>query len=169
MHGDRLRRINENEAGQTPTPGRKPRKWDFHTQEEVDQVLESCKGTRMHALMMLGFQTGMRPGEITALQWEDVRFGQQVVFVTRYLKGGERSSSRRGIPISDDLVAALKARKETYDTSPWVVHAGGRRGARQRCAELPHGRGVQGCRVPPLHGGPELLRCHAIRCHPSRY
>lgn len=65
----------------------------------------------MYALM-IGFQTGMRPGEIRALHWADLDFTNHVVFVVRYLKTGERSNARRGIPMSDQVAAALKAHRE---------------------------------------------------------
>ena len=84
-----------------PRPGVKPRDWDFLTQEQVETVLSSVEGTRMHALMVIGFECGLRPGELRALHWDDIDFRHQCLYVVRYLKGGVRSTSRREVPLSD--------------------------------------------------------------------
>lgn len=96
-----------------PQAGVAPRAWDFLTQAEVEVVLDSVKGTRMEALMMAGFMTGMRPGELRALQWEDIDFGQRVLYVVKYIKPGA-PSSRRGIPLPARLVTSLQEHQERY-------------------------------------------------------
>lgn len=96
-----------------PQAGVTPRAWDFLTQAEVEVVLTSVKGTRMEALMMAGFMCGMRPGELRALQWEDIDFRQQVLYVVKYIKPGA-PASRRGIPLPARLVTALQEHQERY-------------------------------------------------------
>ena len=103
---------NEAEAVELPEAGVKPRDWDFLTQEQVETVLSSVEGTRMHALMVIGFECGLRPGELRALHWDDIDFRHQCLYVVRYLKGGVRSTSRREVPLSDRGVAALREHKE---------------------------------------------------------
>lgn len=90
-----------------PTAGHQPRERDWLTPEQVELVLGKCEAdTQMYAIVMTGVYTGLRPQEIRALQWADIDYRSQLVYVVRYLKTG---TSRRGVPMSDDLAEALKA------------------------------------------------------------
>lgn len=115
----RRRKIDRNdaEAVELPEAGVKPRDWDFLDQETVEKILSQTEGTPMHALMMTGFYLGLRPGEIRALQWDDIDFSRGVLYVVRYLKN---RTSRRGIRLPQRLLAALRSHRQEYASGSHV-------------------------------------------------
>lgn len=107
-----------------PEPGHQPREKNWLNLEQVDTVLEVViDDLMMHALMLTGIHTGLRPGEIRVLRWEDIDFDRQILYEIRYLKTG---TSRRGIPMSDDLVVARKALQVVTSTPLVFTYEGGK-------------------------------------------
>lgn len=95
------------------------------------------KPTAQNIGVLLALCTGMRIGEVCALQWQDVDFGQRIITVRHTvgrvynceLKSTEKiqsspktRSSCREIPISKQLLQCLKMVKKT-SASPFVVGA----------------------------------------------
>lgn len=102
-----------------PEAGHKTRARHFLTQETVETILTLTEGNRMHALMMLGFMLGLRPGEIRALKWEHVDLRKGVLYIVRYarLTGDgdvKTASSRRAMKIPARLLEALVAHQARY-------------------------------------------------------
>ena len=58
---------------------KKPRR--VLTVEEERIFLEEAKGSYYYNLYVVALETGMRIGELTGLQWEDVDFGNKVIHV----------------------------------------------------------------------------------------
>lgn len=96
---------------------------------------------RYRDAFILDLHTGMRLGELTALDWEDVDLENKSIFVyktavmvnERYDDGEKKSGvhqeiqespkkskSRRHIPLNGDAIAALERLKEQADDSPYV-------------------------------------------------
>lgn len=84
------------------------------TKDEQSAFLEAAKkqGIEWYYIFKLYFESSMRRGELVALQWQDVDFNNQLLYVRRnivYTKGGESVStpktkrSNRCIPFSDTL------------------------------------------------------------------
>ncbi|PQM53759.1 site-specific integrase [Mycolicibacter virginiensis] len=110
--------VAKNVAAQVDRPT-VPRKEATHlTALQVRDLLRSIAGSR-HALpIQLAARTGMRRGEVLALRWRDVDLKRGVVTVAGTLSGtgkalrreasAKTDSSHRPLPLSADLVAALK-------------------------------------------------------------
>jgi integrase len=75
----RLGRFNRRQGD-----GRKP---EFLTQEEGEHLLEVTKVLHPHfyPLLLTALRTGMRLGEILAVQWDDIQFGESEVDTNRYI------------------------------------------------------------------------------------
>ena len=84
---------------------------------------ELAKGARARAdytsLLRTAVFTGLRLGELLGLQWQDVDFEERVIIVQRqWTKTHEFSTPKtaagtRRVPITTDMVALLRAEKET--------------------------------------------------------
>lgn len=103
------------------------------SQDEVKLLLSHFKGHRLEHAMMLIFNTGLRIGELLALQWNEIEIiddSQGLVHVnsswgkTTYgmqRKAPKTKSSKRTIPFNNKaLVTALKLAKKR-SKSNWVV------------------------------------------------
>lgn len=109
-------------------PPRVPRK-PIHplTLEQVRSLLKEAQGDRHEGLYVLALSTGMRIGELLALQWRDVDLDADVLQVRKTLrhhrKGGgwtmaepNSKRSRRRIALSTTAVAALRAHRARQAT-----------------------------------------------------
>lgn len=90
--------------------------------EEFDAICDRFpQGTPYYIPFMIGFYTGMRIGEVTALSWDDIDLENKTISVTKNLvmkDNGEfdietpkTKSSIRTISIGDTLVKTLKKHK----------------------------------------------------------
>jgi len=86
--------------------------------EETCRLLEAASGDRLEALYVLAIATGLRQGELLALNWEDVDLERGVLRVRRTLTrtGGKVSlgepktkKSRRSVYLTSAAVRALHA------------------------------------------------------------
>jgi integrase len=104
-----------------PKPGRGPGEPTFLTKDQVELAIDAAEGTRMHALVMIGFMLGLRPGEIRALRWEAIDFGTGLVDIVSYArKTGDTGRmktglSRRSLKAPRRLLAALQAHQESFN------------------------------------------------------
>lgn len=110
---------------------------------EIDRQTASTKKYiyRYRDAFILDLHTGMRLGELTALNWEDIDFENKSVFVyktavmvnERYDDGEKKSGvhqeiqespkkskSRRHIPLNDDAITALERLRAQAGDSPYV-------------------------------------------------
>jgi integrase len=88
------------------------------TPEQAKQFLEAAKGSPLEALFVLALTTGMRRGELLALQWADIDFVRAILQVrrtiTRLPKRGfvvsepKTTKSRRAIQLTELAIEALK-------------------------------------------------------------
>src|SRR5208337_2090662 len=85
------------------------------THEEVKTFLETCQKSfpEYHPFFLCAFRTGMRLGELLALQWGDVDWNSGFIRVSRSYKVGRFSATKTGkarrVDMSDQLFASLKA------------------------------------------------------------
>src|SRR5215212_3254314 len=91
------------------------------TAEEANRLIEAARGDRLEALYVLAVHTGMRQGELLALNWQDVDLDEGVVRVSLTLtrdRGrlsiGEPKTkrSRRTIHLTQTVVRKLKGHLE---------------------------------------------------------
>jgi integrase len=100
----------------------------FLTDEQYDSLRDELPG-ELKALFVTGYITGLRRGEITAIQWPQVDFEAGLITLD---KGETKNDDPRSVPILDGdmrdlLVAAKKDRDEQWPHSPWVFSRGGER------------------------------------------
>ncbi len=93
-----------------------PQKYDFLTQEECRQLLDSSDGI-WRDMIVVALETGMRFGEIIALRWEDLDFKSGELTVTQAyaegVLGSPKSNQLRRIPMSDSVLHILNPTKNT--------------------------------------------------------
>jgi integrase len=83
----------------------------FLTPEEVARLLAAAEGSSLRDMILMAARTGMRIGELLALDWSDVDLQKGTVTVRRNLVLGKLLSPKnnriRELPITNDLAAAL--------------------------------------------------------------
>lgn len=98
----------------------KRRDVDPFTRDEVDRVAVEL-GPRLGAMVVFAAETGLRPGELAALEWRDIDRDQGVVHVKRVIAGGrvkepKTERSRRRVPLTARAVVALDSLPRRIDT-----------------------------------------------------
>jgi integrase len=116
-------------------PPRVPKKEiDVLTAEQVASLLAAAKGNRFEALFVLALGTGMRLGEIFALQWQSVDLDRAALSVRHTLvelngqltlAEPKTAKSRRRIELPKSVVAALRRHQllhveAGFEDSEWV-------------------------------------------------
>lgn len=101
-----------------PKAGRPERK--FLTVEQAEAFLVALKGDRLEALFVLALNTALRQGELLALTWgavdlhgEWLRVGASLQRYSGHkrIKEPKTAASRRGIPLTRQALAALRAQR----------------------------------------------------------
>jgi integrase len=105
------------------------------TREEVSAFLEATKryAPPYHPFFLCAVRTGMRLGELLALQWNDIDFHGRFIVVQRNYTRGElatpKSGESRRVDMSRELTQTLKdlltnrqleAAMEKAEISPWI-------------------------------------------------
>ncbi|MFK7778296.1 MAG: site-specific integrase [Gimesia sp.] len=111
-----FRMIRENPCGPVRKPKHSKAKANPFSVDEVQSLLKHLKGKQFHNLVYVAITTGMRPGELFGLFWENVDFDNAQIHVMQQLSnaGGRKKlkppktkSSVRTIDISQSTVDAL--------------------------------------------------------------
>jgi integrase len=109
--------IPNNVADAVRAPKPAPKGMSPLSSNETRSLLEAARGNRLEALYVLAVHTGMRQGELLALNWQDVDLDEGVVRVSRTLtrNGGrlvigepKTRRSRRTIHLTQTAVRKLK-------------------------------------------------------------
>jgi integrase len=113
--------------------------FDWYRLPEVGQLLAAARDVHDRALLHLACCTGLRAGEILALQWQVIDETAAVVRVqrsrTRQATKSTKSGRHRSIPLTSDLLRDLRAHGGG-DRDGLVFHRGGqplRIGQLQEC------------------------------------
>ena len=85
--------------------------------DQTRALLKAAEGNRLEALYIVAVHTGMRPGEILGLRWDDVNFDSGTLQLNRALSDGEFNApktarSRRRIKLTAGSVKALRAHRK---------------------------------------------------------
>lgn len=87
-------------------------KVDYLSEEECELLLNKTKGVIVE-MILLALRTGLRFGELIALNWQDVNLDRKILTVdksiSKGLMGSTKSNKARYIPLSSDLTMALGA------------------------------------------------------------
>lgn len=113
--------ITKNVASVVKKPTYKQPKMKAWTKEEMETFLDKTRNSRFHVFYLISLTTGMRIGEICALNWGDVDFKNKRITVTKtvvyadkqlYIKESPKTDgSNRTIDIPDFVVNYLKRYK----------------------------------------------------------
>jgi len=98
----------------------------FLTDEQHDKLLAELP-EELKALYLTGYITGLRRGEITGIQWDQVDFEAGLITLA---KGETKNDEARSVPILEGemrelLTAAKKERDGKWPNSPWVFSRAG--------------------------------------------
>lgn len=109
----------------------KPRRWQnvqklkvpkgrivFHTTEEISAILANCPSEGWRLVVLLGARAGLRRGEIAALQWQDVDFKNNQLYIAP-----NKTEKHRFVPMPKDLREALQNAQKCSKTD-FVVEVG---------------------------------------------
>jgi type III restriction enzyme len=88
------------------------------TVEQLSKFLQVASGDRQAVLWLTLADTGMRPGEVFALRWDDVDLVGKTVHVQRAIERGSRrvKSTKTGATRYVDLTPRLAKALDTYQT-----------------------------------------------------
>ncbi|MBA3823177.1 MAG: tyrosine-type recombinase/integrase [Ktedonobacterales bacterium] len=117
----RLRLIPRNQAELVKPPRYEPAPKQVLSEAQVLKLLDAVKGDSLEALYPLVLSTGMREGELFALQWEDIDFDKGILHVRHNMQDigpGYRMakpksrSSRRTITLAPLALQALREHRQ---------------------------------------------------------
>lgn len=134
--------ISKNPVELTTRPRKNKKKVDFRvmTAEEQKLFLKEASNSPYYNYYVVSLGTGMRSGEVRALEWSDVDFDNKIIHVKgtlKYINGKgyvkdspKTASSERDIPMLEEVWKALKQqRKEQLELkfalgNQWRPHKG---------------------------------------------
>jgi integrase len=114
------RLLSSNPSDGVLLPKKKSREMRPLTQDETKVFLDKAQSDRLAAFFELALTTGMRPGELCGLKWDDVDFDDGAIRVQRtlvrdkngwYLRDPKTARGKRLIPIPQQTIDALRAHK----------------------------------------------------------
>lgn len=77
--------------------------------EEFRNLLAACPDSRWRGICAVGYFAGLRQGEILALEWSDLDFGSGVIHVRNKADHRTKSGKNRDVPMSAEVVSALRS------------------------------------------------------------
>lgn len=95
------------------------------TEQEQEIFMSELKGNFYYEFIALLLTTGMRFGEAAALQWHDIDYKQNVIYITKTLTFSEEGqiiigtspkseAGKREIPMNDTIKEILKTQKKKF-------------------------------------------------------
>lgn len=135
----RLIRHNPAKDAEPPRYTTAGREYDVLSWEGVRAFFEAAKGDRYEALFVTAVLSGMRPAEIRALSWDDLRLpasGEGEAIVRNavveidgqrpYIRRGTKTGRGRSVPLLPPAVAALSAHKARQNEERMAARSCGR-------------------------------------------
>ena len=98
------------------------RHFRYLTCEEIDKLLDACRQSpnpQLYVFVVTALNTGMRLGELTALEWKDVDFKRGTLRVDNKEDHHTKNYEPRTIPMNDQLIEVLSKHPRRLD-SPYV-------------------------------------------------
>jgi integrase len=94
----------------------RPQKFDHLTKVESRLLLDNCEGM-LRDMILVALRTGLRFGELTALEWSDIDFVSNKITVARTIFQGRVESTKsnkiRHIPMTDEVSHMLSIKTKT--------------------------------------------------------
>lgn len=111
--------IKKNVARRVSAPKVSKPKVEYLDRRQAKVFLQNVKNDRLYALYLLALTTGMRPGELLGLRWQDVDFKQcrivikQIVMEGKLIQDGAKTKySSRTIDISKTVLTELRQHRK---------------------------------------------------------
>jgi integrase len=113
--------VSRNVAAVRRPPAVEEREVEILSPDQVKAVLDSLRGHSLHPIASLALTTGMRRGELLALEWSDVDLDRAVLRVERSLeetraglrlKPPKTKRGRRNIALPPEAVAMLREHRK---------------------------------------------------------
>lgn len=79
----------------------------FLTKEEVHEILNKARDTRLYPAIVTAIYTGMRKGELFNLEWQDIDFNRNVISIRNRAGFTTKSKKARAIPLHNNLREVL--------------------------------------------------------------
>lgn len=84
-----------------------------YTAAERSTLLAACRDDE-RPMVQFWFETGLRPGELQALEWEHIDFSRRIAKITQnqvagVIKAPKTAAGRREVDLSHDAIVALQA------------------------------------------------------------
>lgn len=102
-----------------------PRVWQVepahYTKTDFRKLLQTIEDRELRELCICAVSTGLRLGELVALQWVDVDFARKVIFMQNSDLHTTKNKRNRVVPMSQQLWRMLTFRKESA-SSELVFH-----------------------------------------------
>lgn len=79
--------------------------------DEIEKLLDACgrsDNPQLYPFIAVGLNTGMRLGELTALEWKDIDFKRGILRVDNKKDHHTKNYQVRAIPMNETLVAVLR-------------------------------------------------------------
>lgn len=90
-----------------------PQKYDYLTEAESEVLINEARGV-IQEMIRLALKTGLRFGEIIALDWQDVDLERKMLAVNKSISkgvmGSTKSNKARYIPLSSDICEMLRGK-----------------------------------------------------------
>lgn len=104
----------------------------YLTEEEQVAFLEALESEKLAPLFMFQLPTGLRPGEVRALKWDDIDYDDRIVTISRGArrqKGGlilasTKTKRTRTIPLLDEAINVLDIQKQIQEKDKRYLGAG---------------------------------------------
>ena len=145
-HGERRGYVMRNVARLVNVPKRDQIDPDVYDRAQVERLLEEARAPRQpgqigrpltdwHVLLTVHAMTGLRPSELLALRWSDIRWNESMIFAQRGLlwTRGEavpkltpmkNAYSRRQIPVPPVVLDALQDHRAAQDALKAILKEG---------------------------------------------
>ena len=120
-HAVRLKLLHHNPAADVAKARPAEREMQVMTERQARQFLEAAKPHRHYAMFALALGSGMRQGELLALQWSDIDFERGTIEVKRSLsqvgkdfivKEPKSKAGKRSILLPPFVLAALRDHRQ---------------------------------------------------------
>lgn len=92
-----------------------PQRYDFLTETESEQLLQNSDGI-LNEMILTALKTGVRIGELLALDWSDIDFSEKLLTVrqafARGRLGSTKSNKIRKLPLTDEVCKILSRKAQ---------------------------------------------------------